>query len=505
MPSSDENEISRTVPRRGLAREVPRVGAVIVVGSGDALDGLRAPRVVALEQLVTEIGRRPHRTPAPTGNTPHETRTGWLSIPDATVSGLHARIQRASSNADMFIVQDLGSTNGTFVDGKRATGPVPLRDGAVLFFGSQVVVFRVATSAELDAIQQEAKSPFTKLPTCSPSLAVTCAKLARLARSDSEILLVGETGVGKDVFANAIHKQSGRAGRFIAINCAAIPRELAESELFGYEKGAHSTAQGRKVGLVELANGGTLFLDEIGDMPAELQSKLLRFLQDRRFTPLGSTRVVEADVRIVAATSRVELEKGGHVQEAVLGRLGAQPILLPPLHDRVEDIGRLVAHFLADVHDGRAFEPEAFHALCLHAWPLNVRELSKVIEEAEALSRGASTIGLEHLPDAVTATLQLDAEDDFETTDVDLHPPPDDGVVRAGMTRAATVPVRTRRPAPTRDELTMLLAQTNGSVAEVARRLDRQYAVVWRCIQRYGIDARSFRDDADEISDHGGR
>jgi len=233
---------------------------------------------------------------------------------------------------------------------------------------------------------------------------MTCAKLTRLARSDSEILLVGETGVGKDVFANAIHAHSGRAGRFVAINCAAIPRELAESELFGYEKGAHSTAQGRKVGLVELANGGTLFLDEIGDMPAELQAKLLRFLQDRRFTPLGSTRIVEADVRIVAATSRVDLQKGQHVQEAVLGRLGAQPILLPPLRDRMEDIGRLVAYFLGDLQDGRAFEPEAFHALCLHGWPLNVRELSKVIEEAEALSRGARTIGLEHLPDAVTAT-----------------------------------------------------------------------------------------------------
>ena len=189
------------------------------------------------------------------------------------------------------------------------------------------------------------------------------------------------------MFANAIHAHSGRTGKLVAINCAAIPRELVESELFGYEKGAHSTAQGRKVGLVELADKGTLFLDEIGDMPSELQSKLLRFLQDRRFTPLGSTRVVEADVRIVAATSRIGLEKGPKVQEAVLGRLGAQPIVLPPLRDRIEDIGRLVAHFLRNLSDGRAFEPEAFHALCLHGWPLNVRELSKVIDEAEALSR----------------------------------------------------------------------------------------------------------------------
>jgi transcriptional regulator with PAS, ATPase and Fis domain len=492
MASSDENDVSRTVPRRGLVREAPRIGALIVVGCGDDLETLRKPRVVAMDQLTLDIGRRPDRTPSPV---PSENRAAWLAIPDATVSGLHARIQRASTGADLFIVQDLGSTNGTFVDGKRAEGPVPLRDGSVLFLGSQVVVFRVVTGAEMEAVHQEMTAPFGPLPTSSPSLAMTCAKLARLARSDSEILLVGETGVGKDVFANAIHARSGRKGRFVAINCAAIPRELAESELFGYEKGAHSTAQGRKVGLVELANGGTLFLDEIGDMPTELQSKLLRFLQDRRFTPLGSTRVVEADVRIVAATSRLDLQKGAHVQEAVLGRLGAQPIELPRLRDRVEDIGRLVAHFLRDLNDGRAFEPEAFHALCLHAWPLNVRELSKVIEEAEALSQGAQTIGLEHLPDAVTATLQLDGEDDLENTDVDLGPPPGALETDASMTRAAPA-VRARRPAPTRDELTTLLGQTNGSVAEVARRLNRQYAVIWRCIQRYGIDASSFRGPA---------
>jgi transcriptional regulator with PAS, ATPase and Fis domain len=486
MSGDDENDISRTLPRRGVARETPRVGALIVVGSGTALDGLRAPRIVPMQTLTLQIGRRPQ--------TPPEGIASWLTIPDPTVSSIHARIQRASSGADLFIVQDLESTNGTYVDGKRAQGPVPLRDGAVLFLGSQVVVFRIVTAAELEAMEADAAAPFAPLATCSPDLAVTCGKLRRLARTSSEILLVGETGVGKDVFANAIHAHSGRTGKFVAINCAAIPRELVESELFGYEKGAHSTAQGRKVGLVEMADGGTLFLDEIGDMPSELQSKLLRFLQDRRFTPLGSTRVVEADVRIVAATSRIGLEKGPpHVQEAVLGRLGAQPIRLPPLRDRIEDLGRLVAYFLRGLGDGRAFEPEAFHALCLHAWPLNVRELSKVVEEAEALSRGAATIGLEHLPDAVTATLQLEGEDDFETTDVDLQPAAVDESSDASLTRAAVSPGRMRRPAPTREELTTLLAQSNGSVAEVARRLNRQYAVIWRCIQRYGIDASRFR------------
>jgi transcriptional regulator with PAS, ATPase and Fis domain len=497
MSVSDENDISRTVPRRGLPREVPRVGVVMVVGAGDSLETLRKPRIVPMDHLTLDIGRRANQTPVPQSG---GAAGGSLAIPDPTVSGAHARIQRASSGADLFIVQDLGSTNGTYVDGKRTTGPVPLRDGAVLFLGSQVLVFRIASAAELEALQEDAASPFGPLPTCSPALAVTCAKLRRLARTHSEILIVGETGVGKDVFANAIHAHSGRPGKMVAINCAAIPRELVESELFGYEKGAHSTAQGRKVGLVEVADGGTLFLDEIGDMPSELQSKLLRFLQDRRFTPLGSTRVVEADVRIVAATSRIGLERGPQppVQEAVLGRLGAQPIMLPPLRERIEDVGRLVMHFLEDIDDGRVFEPEAFHALCLHAWPLNIRELSKVMAEAEALSRGASTIGLEHLPDAVTATLQLDGEDDFENTDVDPEPRAQEDTVESdpGMTRAAGAPTNTRRrrPAPTREELTTLLAQSKGSVAEVARRLNRQYAVIWRCIQRYGIDANQFRD-----------
>src|SRR5579871_6901712 len=212
---------------------------------------------------------------------------------------------------------------------------------------------------------------------------MTNSRLRRLAKSGAEILLVGETGVGKEVYAGAIHDLSNREGPLVAVNCAAIPRELVESELFGYEKGAHSTAQARKVGLVETAAGGTLFLDEIGDMPIELQAKLLRFLQDRRFSPLGSTRVVEADVRIIAATSRVALDTGKHLQEAMLGRLGAQPIVLPPLRERIEDLPGLCAYFLREMTDGRAFEPDAFKALMLHDWPLNVRELLKVMTQAE--------------------------------------------------------------------------------------------------------------------------
>jgi transcriptional regulator with GAF, ATPase, and Fis domain len=488
---TEHNAISQTVRRQTGNRDLARLPVIQVVGSGESLESLRQPRFVTFAEIL-EIGRRPAETAGQTA----------LTLADRTVSSVHARITRTPDAPDAFLVQDLGSTNGTYVEGKRIERPTPLRSGTLLFLGSQVLVFRLITPMEMVAMQEEAARPLAPVPTMSPALAVTATKLRLLARSNAEILLVGETGVGKEVYAHAVHAASGRTGKLVAINCAAIPRELVESELFGYEKGAHSTAQGRKTGLVELANGGTLFLDEIGDMPVELQSKLLRFLQDRRFTPLGSTRVIEADVRIIAATSRTALVKGAHVQEALLGRLGAQPILLPPLCDRVEDIGRLAAHFLKEAARAagqpertQGFEPEAFHALLLHTWPLNVRELSKVVTEAEVLSRGVPAIGLEHLPDAVTATLQVEGDEPSEDTQVDPAPQPatdaDTGPVRDFDGAPGTA--RTRRPAPSREELTTLLQRYQGSVAQVARHLKRQYAVVWRCIQRYGIDAATFR------------
>jgi transcriptional regulator with PAS, ATPase and Fis domain len=486
--STDQHEITQTIPPRGgLNREGARQGALIVLGDGASIDNLRAPRLVPIAELALEIGRRTPATPSPT----------TLTLADTTVSGVHARIQRGGDRSDLFVIQDLGSTNGTFVNGRRIHGPTPLDDGCVLFLGSQVLVFRLYTAAELAAVGEDAAEPLTPVATLCPALALTISKLRRLARSDSEVLLLGETGVGKEVFAGAVHALSGRTGKLIAVNCAAIPRELVESELYGYEKGAHSTAQTRKTGLVEAADGGTLFLDEIGEMPIELQSKLLRFLQDRRFSPLGSTRVVEADVRIIAATSRVTLDKGVHLQEAMLGRLGAQPIVLPPLRDRIEDLGGLCAYFLREMTDGRTFEPDAFKALMLHDWPLNVRELLKVVTQAEVLSRGTPTIGFEHLPSAIAARIQYEGQDDLESTTVDPEPRSSDdeeestGVVRENFAAAPTT--RVRRPAPTREELVTALGECNGSVAQVARRLDRQYAVVWRIIQRYGIDAGSYR------------
>ncbi len=503
--SDDAKSISQTVRRQvSGSRETTRLPLVQVIGSGASLASLGQPRAVTFGDVL-QIGRRPG---------PANDPRGTLTIADSTVSGVHARLSRVPQSVDEFVIEDLGSTNGTYVAARRIDRPTRLVPGALIFLGSQVLLFRTVTPVEMVALREDEARPLAPVPTMSPLLALTATKLRLLARSSVEILLVGETGVGKEVFASAVHAASGRTGKLVAINCAAIPKELVESELFGYEKGAHSTAQARKTGLVEAANGGTLFLDEIGDMPIELQSKLLRFLQDKRFSPLGSTRVIEADVRVVAATSRTSLDRGGHVQEALLGRLGAQPIVLPPLRDRIEDVGRLAAHFLAQAGDERGFEPEAFHALLLHAWPLNVRELGKVVGEASVLSRGAAAIGLEHLPDAVTALLQIETGelDDASTpgarapdddTHIDLAPAasadPESSRVREFAPPSRTsrlVEKRTRRPAPTSEELTTLLERFSGSVAQVARHLDRQYAVVWRCIQRYGIDANAYRPGA---------
>ena len=164
-------------------------------------------------------------------------------LDDGLVSGQHARIVRGSGGYDL---EDLGSKNGTFVDNVRAEGRQRLRDGALVFVGNHVGVFRMVSSIELEAIKAELVAPLGPVATASPALAVACDRLRRLAASEGELFIVGETGVGKEVYARAVHDASKRKGRFVAINCAAIPRELVESELFGYRAGAHSTAHRRR-------------------------------------------------------------------------------------------------------------------------------------------------------------------------------------------------------------------------------------------------------------------
>lgn len=231
----------------------------------------------------------------------------------------------------------------------------------------------------------------------SPQMQEVLATVERVAPSNSTVFLGGESGVGKDLIARAIHQHSRRAsGPFVKINCTAIPENLLESELFGYEKGAFTGAVGTKPGKFELADKGTIFLDEIGDMPGSIQAKLLRVLQDREFERLGGTKTLHVDVRVVAATNqdlRAALEQGTF-REDLYYRLNVVPINIPPLRARKEDIPYLVDHFIERFaqESGKlltGISPEAMRLLKDFHWPGNVRELENVIERAVALSTGA--------------------------------------------------------------------------------------------------------------------
>jgi formate hydrogenlyase transcriptional activator len=218
-----------------------------------------------------------------------------------------------------------------------------------------------------------------------------------VASTDAAVLLLGETGTGKELFAKAIHSLSARRDRpLVRADCALIPAGLLESELFGHERGAFTGAVARNIGRIELANRGTLFLDEVGDIPLELQSKLLRVLQEREFERLGSSQTIRVDFRLVAATNRdlTEMAANGQFRRDLYYRLSVFPIEIPPLRDRTEDIPILVWHFI------RKYErqmnkridtvlPEDMEALVHHGWPGNVRELQNVVERSMVVSSGS--------------------------------------------------------------------------------------------------------------------
>ncbi|MEW6544420.1 MAG: sigma-54 dependent transcriptional regulator [Nitrospirota bacterium] len=234
------------------------------------------------------------------------------------------------------------------------------------------------------------------------------AKIEQAADTKATVLITGESGTGKELVARALHFNSSRRDRpFVALNCAALPETLIESELFGHEKGAFTDATARRAGQFELAHGGTLFLDEIGDLSLATQAKLLRVLQEREFTRIGGTHPVKVDVRIIAATNKnlEDLVRRKQFREDLYYRIHVVSLFLPPLRDRRQDISLLARHFLSkrleeDSRPEQEFSKEALEVLTRYHWPGNVRELENVVEQALVWSQGG-TITTEHLPASV--------------------------------------------------------------------------------------------------------
>lgn len=250
---------------------------------------------------------------------------------------------------------------------------------------------------------------FPEIIGSSASLQGLLQDVSKIARSDSSTLIYGESGTGKELIASALHRLSLRCDKkFIAINCSAIPEDLLESELFGHEKGAFTGAHSRKVGYLEAADGGTIFLDEIGDMPMRLQAKLLRVLQEKKYSPVGSTLLKNTDVRVIAATN-VHLEQA--IQDKTFRldlyyRLNVIPLKIPSLRERREDIPLLLAHFLTISNNNNSFKPpcylsdEVIQFLMDYPFPGNVRELQNLVERIVVI-KGGGLIAVDDLPQAM--------------------------------------------------------------------------------------------------------
>ena len=305
----------------------------------------------------------------------------------------------------------------------------------------------------------------------SPPMRALRDLVARVGPSDASAVVVGESGTGKELVARALVQASGRASRpFVAINCAAVPGQLLESEFFGHEKGAFTGAEGRRLGAFDLADGGTLFLDEIGDLPIDLQAKLLRVLEERRFRRLGGSVEVQVDVRLIAASNRdLQAEVGaGRFRLDLLYRLNVITVKVPPLHEREEDVWLLAQHFL-DLSRRRLGKgsaeilPEARAALSAYRWPGNVRELRNVMERAAILSDGEA-LRRRDLPEEI-----------------------------AGSARATGAPLGEDL---TLDELERryildTLRHCGGNQTKAAQRLGITSRTLYNRLQKWGLDAKA--------------
>jgi len=355
-------EVNTGIRQRTLSA-VPKLVAVAGPGAGRAL---------AMSSALATVGRHP---------------TNDLMLPDPRVSGVHLELRRVGERVH---VRDAGSTNGTWLGPHRVT-EVELAAGGEIVLGGTTLrldLDNAATTASVSPLNS-----FGELVGQSMEMRELFATLERVAPKSLSVLVQGETGTGKEEVARALHARSPRSGQpFVVIDATALPETLAESLLFGHEKGAFTGADQRRIGFFEAASGGTVFIDEIGELPATLQSKFLRVLERQEVVRVGGHAPVKIDVRVIAATHRDlrhEIE-AGRFREDLYYRLAQVRVVLPPLRDRLEDIAILCQKLLASLSSDRdmpiLIEQGALDFLATQPWPGNVRELRNVLARAAALA-----------------------------------------------------------------------------------------------------------------------
>jgi DNA-binding NtrC family response regulator len=414
-----------------------------------------------------------------------------VRVADGRVSREHARLHHRDG---AWIVHDLGSKNGTWVNGRKVDGSTPVVPGAIIEVGDTFLTLRPSVAPQLtDAVGVRIESRPRGLVTVIPELVYAFEALATFARSnDGQVSILGETGVGKEVLARAYHLLTRRPGAFNAVNCAAMPDGLVEAQLFGHRKGAYSGATAENQGFVRAADGGTLFLDEIGDLPLLAQAKLLRILEAREVTPVGASKPVPVDVRVVCATHRdlAKMVADGTFRHDLWARLKGFVLELPGLRARKEDIGLLVSAAVVEHAPDRAkdirLSASAARSILMRRWPENIRELKRDIERALSYAKN-DTIDFGDLPPDHSPPMVSRPRPLPSTLDPDLLP-------AAEMLENEPLPSGLDAyEVQLRAKIVGLLQEHQGNVSRVAQLLGKNRTHMHEVLKKLGVDAEKYR------------
>ena len=459
------HETTLTTSRLAPEREVAVADArpyLVLIATPDV------PEVASARHLLDDVdevrfGRGPNAA-IRTG------RTLELRVPDPRMSSDHGKLVRGLVG---WVLDDPQSKNGAVVDG-AVTRRAILADGTIFELGHTFFALCIAGvegGASPDLVVEAAAGVLT---TFEGGLADALNGLRRIAPTSVSVVILGETGTGKELIARALHELSRRPGEFTAVNCGALPASLIEAELFGHRRGAFTGAVSDRPGLVRSADGGTLFLDEIGELPPASQAAFLRVLQEREVTPVGGDRPVKVDVRLCAATLRElpDMVERGEFRSDLYARLFGYTLVLPPLRERWVDFGILLRTLLARIGEGRALRvtPAALRLMLRHEWPFNIRELHTTLATAAALAD--DIIDLAQLPRAMR------------------HPPTSSAPTeRAEPARPQLSP----EDVELRDRLIGVLTAQGGNVVNVSRELGARRTQIYRWAHRFGLDLDAFR------------